>query len=197
MRDGDTGRDPLDGFVERLRAMPASDPRARAAILARVRGRRPAPWRATLAFMWQPSVPVLAAASLVAAAIGVGYGARVMVEPSRTVVASDAPVNTAAVPVADIDPESRPIMTQFVFEAHEATRVAIVGDFNGWNRSSPLAVMHDAAKRGVWETTVPLTPGRHTYAFLVNDSLLTLDPRAPATVDPDFGRSSSVVLVTR
>ena len=50
--------DVIGGLVKRLQALPVSDLRARAAILARVRGRRQSPWRAALAEAWQPSMPL-------------------------------------------------------------------------------------------------------------------------------------------
>jgi hypothetical protein len=44
---------------------------------------------------------------------------------------------------------------------------------------------------------VMLPPGRHLYAFMVNDSLWTPDPRAPQVADADFGRSNSVAMVAQ
>jgi 1,4-alpha-glucan branching enzyme len=80
-----------------------------------------------------------------------------------------------------------------VLEAPRASRVALVGDFNAWDAAAtPLARMSSS---GIWTVTIPLTPGRHTYAFMVDDTAWTLDPRAPTAQDPDFGTPSSVVLV--
>ncbi|HYV96229.1 MAG TPA: hypothetical protein VE967_02100 [Gemmatimonadaceae bacterium] len=189
----------LGALVQRLQVMPASDPQSRAAILARVRGRRQSPWRATLAWAWQPSVPVLAAAAVAVITLGIGYGSRVLVEPSSAVtLASEQPATTGATAttVANDISSARAVPTQFVFEAPGANRVVLVGDFNGWD-AAKATVLQDPEHRGVWEATVLLPPGRHTYAFYVNDSLMKLDPRAPKTEDPDFGRASSVVLVTR
>jgi 1,4-alpha-glucan branching enzyme len=70
--------------------------------------------------------------------------------------------------------------------------VAVVGDFNGWN---PDANVMTADARGVWTTTVPLPPGRHAYAFVVDGTVWVTDPRAPVVRDPDYGRDQSVVLV--
>jgi 1,4-alpha-glucan branching enzyme len=85
-----------------------------------------------------------------------------------------------------------PRFTQFVLEAPEARTVSLVGAFNGWNPDSTRLV-RDAS--GIWTATIALVPGRHVYAFMVNDSVLTLDPRAPETRDPDLGTRASVVLV--
>jgi 1,4-alpha-glucan branching enzyme len=73
-----------------------------------------------------------------------------------------------------------------------AKRVMLVGDFNSWDeRALPLEREHGSS---LWSVTVPLLPGRHVYAFLV-DSVWTTDPRAPKTQDPDFGVTGSVVIV--
>jgi 1,4-alpha-glucan branching enzyme len=85
------------------------------------------------------------------------------------------------------------VPTQFVLNAPRASRVALVGDFNAWDaRVTHLA---RAAANGIWTVTVPLSAGRHTYAFMVDDTVWTLDPRAAKTQDLDFGTASSVVLV--
>lgn len=182
----------IGALVARLRAMSASDPRARAAILARVRGRRPAPWRAALAWAWQPSVPMLAAAGVVMAALVAGYAGRIAVEPPAGVIAQVNPAQAPVLAVSNDPNAERLAPVQFVLRATGANRVALVGDFNAWGAQPTLLSMHS----GVWEVTVPLHPGRHTYAFLVNDSVWTIDPRAPSEVDRDFGRASSVILVS-
>lgn len=185
--------DELGAVIERLKATPVSDPRQRAAILARVRGRRPAPWRAALSMAWQPSVPFLAAASLAVAALGTGYAARVLLEPASSgpaVLAVESPDATPVVPVVDDGRVAR----QFILSDSSAQSVTLVGDFNGWGETP--AVLKDPTGTGVWEVTLLLPPGRYTYAFLVNDSLWTIDPRAPSSAVGDYGRTSSVALVT-
>lgn len=195
----DERHEPLDetlgALVKRLQVMPASDPRMRAAILARVRGRRQAPWRATLAWISQPAVPMLAAAALVVAAIGMGYAGRVLVEPVTAI--SDQPAPAAPTPKLtpvsnDLD-AARPVPQQFILQQRGANRVTLVGDFNGWGKQA--IALTDPTRTGVWEVTVALPPGRHTFAYMVNDSLLVLDPQWPKATDRDFGRVSSVILV--
>lgn len=184
----------IGALVKRLQELPASDLRARAAILARVRGRRQSPWRAALAEAWQPSVPLLKAAAIAVAALGIGYAGRVLVEPAPTLVdgTDAATVTTPVLPVSN-DGVLR-VSQQFVLDARTATRVLLVGDFNGWDRSKAQPLQR--LEGGVWAATVPLRPGRYTYAYLVDDSLMvTLDPRA-STVRDEFGRASSVILVT-
>lgn len=83
--------------------------------------------------------------------------------------------------------------TRFVFVAPNAKQVALVGDFNLWDPAR--APMHRIAGSDAWEVDVPLSPGRHAYAFVV-DGDVTADPSAPRTAGDDFGRPSSVVLVS-
>lgn len=89
--------------------------------------------------------------------------------------------------------QEAPVPVQFVLDARRATRVAVVGDFNGWDSTStPLA--RDSAS-GAWTAVVRVAPGRHVYAFLVDGNVWTLDPRAPRAKDPDYGAEQSVIIV--
>lgn len=100
---------------------------------------------------------------------------------------------TPVASVASREAEEVPIQVQFVLDAPRAKRVAVVGDFNAWDgKSNPL--VRDSAS-GVWSAIVPVTPGRHVYAFLVDDTTWTLDPRAPKTKDADYGTQQSVMIV--
>jgi Carbohydrate-binding module 48 (Isoamylase N-terminal domain) len=82
---------------------------------------------------------------------------------------------------------------QVVLRAPEASRVSVVGDFNGWDARAD-AMTRDAAS-GLWSHSLALRPGRHVYAFIVDDSVWMRDPRSPAAADEDFGRPGSVLLV--
>ena len=82
-----------------------------------------------------------------------------------------------------------------VLRGEGAHHVALVGDFNGWNaRATPLT---RAPGGDLWSVTVPLMPGRHAYAFMVDDTAFVLDPQAPVSRDPDLGSRESVVVVER
>lgn len=91
--------------------------------------------------------------------------------------------------------DASPQPVQLVFRAPTASRVRVVGDFNAWDGSK--TPMTRDAESGLWSITLSLRPGRHVYAFLVDDSLWVRDPRAPAAPDADFGREGSVLLVGR
>jgi hypothetical protein len=57
--------------------------------------------------------------------------------------------------------------------------------------------MARAADGDLWSVTVPIVPGRHMYAFMVNDSAFVLDPREPTGRDADLGVKASVIIVSR
>ena len=119
----------------------------------------------------------------------------------RTEARADAPISNAMT-ASVVLPASRgadnadaPRPVQLVLSAPGARSVRVVGDFNGWDdRRSPM-VRDDAS--GLWNVTLALRPGRHVYAFVVNDTQWVRDPRATAAPDADFGRPGSVLLVGR
>jgi len=82
---------------------------------------------------------------------------------------------------------------QVVFRAPSARQVSVVGDFNAWDTGAG-AMSRDPVS-GLWSRTLALRPGRHVYAFIVDDSVWMRDPRSPAAEDKDFGRPGSVLLV--
>lgn len=82
---------------------------------------------------------------------------------------------------------------QFVLVAPKATSVSLVGDFNDWDRArTPLK---SANADGMWSVTLPLPPGRHRYAFVVDGRQWVVDPAAPRAIEDDFGSPNSVVTV--
>jgi hypothetical protein len=89
--------------------------------------------------------------------------------------------------------DALPIARQFVFNSGTAHSVSVVGDFNGWR--ADRARMTPAGDGNLWSVTIPVTPGRHMYGFMVDDSVFVLDPRAPSVRDPDLGANASVVIV--
>jgi hypothetical protein len=84
-------------------------------------------------------------------------------------------------------------MVKFVFVAPDAKRVALVGDFNAWDRDASRLSRSNGP--GEWTTTVALPAGRHEYAFLVDGVRWAADPNATSMVRDEFGVQSSVVVV--
>jgi hypothetical protein len=128
-------------------------------------------------------------ASEVAVSSGRVEDASTRVQPSSAAAAIDARLATRATDGVVLQP------VQLVLRAPDAHRVSIVGDFNGWEANS--ATMTRDAASGLWSQTLTLRPGRHVYAFIVDDSIWIRDPRMPAANDADFGRPGSVLLVGR
>ncbi len=86
-------------------------------------------------------------------------------------------------------------VVRFVFMDSHARAIAVVGDFNGWNKRATELVRTPNGK--AWVVSVSLAPGRHEYAFVVKDDAgehWVADPAA-ATLHDDFGTESSVVQV--
>ena len=100
-----------------------------------------------------------------------------------------------ASPVAASSDAAALMPVQLVLRATDAHHVSVVGDFTGWDeRRAPMT--RDPAS-GLWSITLALRPGRHVYAYVVDDSIWVRDPRAPVAADADFGRPGSVLLVGR
>ena len=81
---------------------------------------------------------------------------------------------------------------RFVLVDSTARSVSIVGDFNEWRPDrTPLAA---APKPGVWSVSLPLRPGRHEYAFIVDGKRWVVDPMSLGSSD-EFGSARSVLPV--
>jgi len=105
---------------------------------------------------------------------------------------------TLEVAVPDVmttNANASPVLSQvqFVLVAPDAQTVTVVGDFNDWDdRATPLV---KAEGDGIWSVTVPLTPGRYQYSFIVDGTRWLQDPRAVPAVEDEFGRPSSVLTI--
>ena len=102
-----------------------------------------------------------------------------------------APVVPAAVSRRDM--QEAPLQVQFVLDARRARSVAVVGDFNDWDKTA--TPLERDSTSGIWSTLATVRPGRHVYAFIVDGTVWTLDPNAPRTKDADYGTEQSVVMV--
>lgn len=178
-------------------------------------------WEAALEW-WRFDTPALArGASLAAAALTIGFVARGYVwreptptaatrvvaeqhaaEPVPAAAAVDGAAGAAPAPAAASlravdatgDPSAFRMPTQFMIDARDVpvgAQVSLVGDFNDWD----ITTLPMTLERGVWTVTVPLSPGRHVYAFVANGERWIADPRAPRAPDADFGRPGSVIIV--
>ena len=83
----------------------------------------------------------------------------------------------------------------FILVNDRADQVYLVGDFSGWSKTQTPLVK--TANNNSWTVSVPLTQGRHEYAFVVKDDAgehWVADPLLPA-VEDEFGTESSIVRV--
>jgi len=75
---------------------------------------------------------------------------------------------------------------------NSAQKVALVGDFNGWDEHATPMVRR--RNDGAWSAKVPLLPGRHVYAFVVDGRTWLVDPLAPQVPDEGYGPANAVVV---
>ncbi|MGI9075904.1 MAG: isoamylase early set domain-containing protein [Gemmatimonadaceae bacterium] len=185
-------------IARELRAQPASDLNARVRVMAAVLQAQPPVRRAT-AWNWlqRPrairisplgglaTVSLVAAAAVAIASLDGGMAGN---RKQVTRAASAAPSSSTT-----RYPLPTPVPVQFVLVTPAASRVSIVGDFNDWDAS--VTLLHQESRAGLWSVVVPLAPGRHQYAFVVDGKRWLADPSAPRAADDDFGTPSSVITV--
>jgi hypothetical protein len=134
-------------------------------------------WRRSWTFQLTPVTALAAAAVIVVLALlGIRAGAS----------------HRGAAPTKASAPHDTEYMVRFVLLAPHARSVAVVGDFNNWNRATTTLAPSDD---GVWTASVALLPGRHEYAFIVDGEHWMADPQATVTIHDDFGTASSIVTV--
>ncbi|MBV9109259.1 MAG: glycogen-binding domain-containing protein, partial [Gemmatimonadetes bacterium] len=145
---------------------------------------RPArsPLAALLAWLWSPTPvrltlrPAYAAALVVLAAVGF-----VLSRPHRA-----AFVRAPLPPAAAAAQEAPPVYVQFRIRVPDAHSVAVAGTFTGWKPSVALK----ETSPDEWTALVPLRPGVHDYAFVIDGRRWMPDPNAPQ-VDDSFGGTNS------
>lgn len=200
----DAERDPvLRRALEELRRVPPPDVEAMRRVVAAAATARVTPFdgepgilsprRGRSIRLWM-AVGIAAASAFVGFALRGAWTARAHLAP--TFASSNFVDSTRALARnSATEREAAPIPRQFVFNSSRAHRVSVVGDFNSWNpTNAPMVRSPDGE---LWSVTIPIAPGRHMYAFMVDDSLFTLDPTAPNARDPDLGTKGSIVIVGR
>jgi hypothetical protein len=86
-------------------------------------------------------------------------------------------------------------IVQFMLTAPAASRVMLAGDFNGWDpRSTPMA---RDSRDGRWAVTLALAPGRHHYAYVVDDTQWVRDPAATPAEPNELTPPRSVLIINR
>jgi hypothetical protein len=180
-----------------LRPLPEVDPAQKARVLVAVAAERERARerRIRVARVWRIAGggAFVAAAVLVAA---VWLRAPQRDAPTTAVAPATAAPMVVAAPSRAVDASLAGYKSvQVVLRAPAARRVSVVGDFNSWDTDADA--MSRDPETGLWSRTLALRPGRHVYAFIVDDSVWMRDPRSPAAEDKDFGRPGSVLLVAQ
>ncbi len=90
-------------------------------------------------------------------------------------------------------PKVQPGTVRFMLEASEATRVSLVGSFNGWAKDSmPLNRLKGTSW---WLVDVPLRAGEHTFMYVIDGVKWVTPPQADDFVEDEFGHRNGVVIV--
>ncbi len=196
--------DQLDPYVDWIareaRRPVAVDPMAVERVMARVRLEAPpavrfARWRWLVEPRSLPLSPVVGAA-LAAGLIGIGvfFGHSIIDRGSLIRTGQSTTVVGLRPPLA---PSVHDTVIKFVLVEPHASTVAVVGDFNNWDAQA--TPMTRTPTGGTWSVAIPLRPGRHIYAFVVNGANGTTqwvaDPTAPLAPEDGLGAPNSVVLV--
>lgn len=74
----------------------------------------------------------------------------------------------------------------------KAEKVAVCGDFNGWDRTAHILTRR---KDGRFSITLSLMPGTYRYRFLLDDSEWENDWNAEQYAPNDFGTEDSIVVI--
>jgi hypothetical protein len=185
-------------IADALRPLPDVDPTNKARVLVAVAAERERmrEQRVRVARRWKVSgtIGMVAAAGLVAAVWLSGSRAEAPVDAVKVAGAPAPPAADAAPVNARLARDAKGLKSvQVVLRAPGAQRVSVVGDFNGWDAAADVMTRDPVS--GLWSHSLALRPGRHVYAFVVDDSVWMRDPRSPEAADEDFGRPGSVLLV--
>lgn len=154
----------------------------------RLDAQSPPPRRNVAAWLWsrhevslsfRPAHALAAATLVVAAALGL----------ART---GDRTGDRIVMPAAVAGAERAAVLVEFRLAAPDAQRVMLAGAFSDW---SPAYTMTRSAP-GVWTVVVPLAPGVHEYAFVVDGKHWVPDPAAPGNPDGFGGVNSRVAVLS-
>jgi hypothetical protein len=204
--------DPLESLIDELREPMAVDPASKRRLMELVR-EAPAPSAVPALMVHRAPVrsralatirrmrggsPRTASASTLATAAGIAL---------LLAVGSQGPSSSGAAPgrraviigdsVAAMAASIRDTLriVQFMLTAPAASRVALAGDFNGWDiRATPL---ERDRRDGRWAIALALAPGRHNYAYVVDDTQWVRDPVATPAEPNELTPPRSVVIVNR
>jgi hypothetical protein len=133
---------------------------------------------------WEPGAAMIATAATLIVGTGLGWLMHERWKPAT----SPAPAGG----IAGISTTREVRLVQFVLTAPKASQVTVVGDFNKWDPQATPMARRDG---GAWTAAIPVSPGRHVYAFIVDGDRWVSDPGAPLAPEDGFGIRNSVIVV--
>lgn len=168
--------------------------------------------RDALAWIWAPRTvrirPAWALAGLAAVALALGTlplgsdGPSVSDAPVAAIdagatPAASSPGSTVVTASSDADADAYAgneptVYVRFELDAEGASSVRLAGNFTGWEPEYDLAEI----RPGEWSALVPLAPGVHDYAFVVDGERWMADPDAIQVDDGFGGVNSRIALVS-
>lgn len=84
-------------------------------------------------------------------------------------------------------------LVNFILDYPSAKKAAVIGSFNHWQPEHYH--MHRNLSDGTWQIAVALQPGRHAYAFIIDNTKIIADPRALWEQDDGFGTRNSILTI--
>jgi len=203
-------RDPLAAFIAELREPVAVDPGSKRRLMDLVR-QAPPPMPTVRSAPSRPRSHTVAAirrmrgdgpraASFGTLATAAGIALLMAIGTREPNTPRSGPVRRAVIigdSVASVASALRDTLriVQFILTAPAASRVALAGDFNGWDtRSMQLTRATDT---GRWSVTLALAPGRHSYAYVVDDTQWVRDPVGTPAEPNELTPPKSVLVVEK
>lgn len=86
-------------------------------------------------------------------------------------------------------------LVRLMFDAPDARRVAVAGDFNRWDVDATPLTRDERSRR--WSVTLALRAGEHRYAFVVDGTRWVADPHAAQSAQGENGRIYSLLNLSR
>ena len=78
----------------------------------------------------------------------------------------------------------------FTYENEKATKVALVGSFNNWNKDADMMTREG----NTWKCTKALEPGTYEYQYVVDDTDWVVDSKTETTKNKYEGLNSVIVV---
>ena len=133
---------------------------------------------------WNLAGAVAAACIAIVSVVGV-----FAVIPPRVVEipAPTGPAQTIATHMEQVEPK---VFVRLILLQPDAHSVSVAGDFNGWN---PARTPLERSDGGMWTATIPLSPGRYQYMFVIDGKEWIADPLADEETTDGFGAHNAVL----